>query len=335
VPTLDASEAKQAYRLMRRIRRFENRVRELVDKNEIPGVCHEYIGQEAVAVGVCAALGERDVITSTHRGHGHLIAKGGKVDRMLAELFGRRTGYNRGKGGSMHIADLSLGIYGANGIVGAGLPIAAGAAWESRAHDKGTVAVGFFGDGGANQGVVHETLNLAAIWKLPMLFVCENNQYAISASIKDMSSIQEISRRAEGYGMPGETVDGMDVEVVHDAAGRLIERARRGEGPALLECKTYRFVGHFTAETALGIKYRTDEEIETWRRRDPIATWRERLAERGVLSAAAADAMDQEIERELDAAIEHARASPWPEMDEALEHMYVESGPNLPARGWL
>ena len=150
MPTLELSEAIQAYRLMRRIRRFENRVRELVDKNDIPGVCHEYIGQEAVAVGVCLALGERDVITSTHRGHGHLIAKGGKVDRMLAELFGRSTGYNRGKGGSMHIADLSLGIYGANGIVGAGLPIAAGAAWESRVNQKGTVAVGFFGDGGAN-----------------------------------------------------------------------------------------------------------------------------------------------------------------------------------------
>ena len=176
---------------------------------------------------------------------------------------------------------------------------------------------------------------MAAIWKLPMLFVCENNQYAISASFKEMSSIQQVSRRADGYGMPGETVDGMDLDAVHEAAGRLIERARRGEGPALLECMTYRFVGHFTAETALGIKYRTDDEIETWQRRDPVAAWREKMAQAGVLDGAAADAIDQEVEQELDAAIDYARSSPWPELDEALEHMYVESGPNLPARGWL
>ncbi len=331
---LEGPRAITAYRRMRLIRRFEERVRELVNKNEIPGVCHEYIGQEATAVGVCLALRDQDVITSTHRGHGHIIAKGGDVRRMLAELFGKSTGYNRAKGGSMHIADLSLGIYGANGIVGAGLPIAAGAAWASRVRKTGIVAVPFFGDGGANQGVVHETMNMASIWKLPVVFVCENNQYAISASAKEMSSVENISSRAQAYSMPGETVDGMDVEAVHEAAARLVERARRGEGPALLECKTYRFVGHFTAEAALGLKYRPDEEVEQWKAKDPVTRWGKTLIERGIVTTEDLARIDGEIEALLDAGVQFARESPWPDRSEALDHMYVVSGPNAPVRGW-
>src|SRR5690606_529005 len=300
MPGLQGRQFLDAYRLMLRIRRFEERVREAVDANEIPGVCHEYIGQETVAVGVCMAVRPDDVIASTHRGHGHMIAKGGDARRMMAELFGKADGYNRGKGGSMHIADISLGIYGANGIVGAGLPIAAGAALASLRRGDGRVAVPFFGDGGSNQGVVHETRMLAAIVKLPVVFVCENNLYAISASIREMGSVQDIATRAAAYSMHGEAVDGMDVQAVHEAASRLIERARRGGGPSLLECKTYRLVGHFTAERALGLNYRPEEEVEQWRRRDPLTLCEKALTEASIATAAEIEAIGDEIGREIE-----------------------------------
>jgi acetoin:2,6-dichlorophenolindophenol oxidoreductase subunit alpha len=335
VRKLEGETAIKAYRLMKRIRRFDQTVYELVHKNEIPGVCHEYVGEEAVAVGVCLAMQPTDVITSTHRGHGHIIAKGGKTDRMLAELYGRATGYNHGKGGSMHITDLSLGIFGANGIVGAGVPIAAGAAWASKVNKTGVVAVPFFGDGGANEGVVHETMNMASIWKLPMVFVCENNLYAISACWREMGSVENISDRAAAYNMPGETVDGMDVEAVFEATARLVERARAGEGPALIECKTYRFVGHVSAETALGLKYRSDEEIAEWMARDPIPAWEQKLVERGVASKDDIARIDQEVEEEIAAGVEYARQSPWPDVSEALKHMYAKTEPNAPAKGWV
>jgi len=212
----------EMYGCMRLIRRFENKVVEMVNTNEIPGTTHEYVGQEAVAVGVCAALREADGITSTHRGHGHILAKGGDPRRVMAELFGRADGYNRGRGGSMHIADLALGIYGANGLVGAGTPIACGAALAAKREGRGRVVTSFFGDGAINQGVVHEAMNLAAIWKLPVVFVCENNSYAITASIRDMLAISRIADRAAAYGFPGEQVDGMDVLAVHAAAARAV-----------------------------------------------------------------------------------------------------------------
>lgn len=316
---------------MRLIRRFEERVVDLVNRDEIPGATHEYVGQEAVATGVCHALQPDDMITSTHRGHGHILAKGGDPSRMMAELMGKVTGYNRGRGGSMHIADLSLGIYGANGIVGAGAPIACGAAFAAKSRGTDQVAVAFFGDGAMNQGVVHEAMNLATIWTLPVVFVCENNGYAVSASIREMATVERLADRAAGYRMPAESVDGMDVLAVHGAATRAVTRARAGEGPTLLECMTYRFVGHYTAERALAIKYRSESEIEAWRKRDPLVTYPAGLQESGIGDTAQ---IDKEVEALLEAAIAFARHSPLPAPDEALEGMYAVLYPGLPARGW-
>ncbi|MCX6620375.1 MAG: thiamine pyrophosphate-dependent dehydrogenase E1 component subunit alpha [Acidobacteria bacterium] len=327
--------ARDMYHKMRLIRRFEERVVQLVNANEIAGTTHEYVGEEAVAVGICSALRGGDVITSTHRGHGHILAKGGEPRRMMAELFGRVTGYNRGKGGSMHIADLGLGIYGANGMVAGGVPIAAGAAFASRIRKSGVVAVAFFGDGGANQGVLHETMNLAGVWQLPMLFVCENNGYAVSTASSASTSGPGIAARAAGYGFPGEVVDGMDVQAVYDAAVRACDLARSGQGPSLLECRCYRFHGHFTAEKALQLKYRTNEEIDFWKARDPIPAWAARLEGDGILPSAEREQMDEAVEALLDEAVEFARSSPWPGPEEALEHMYAVRYPGLPSGGTL
>ena len=324
----------EMYRGMRLIRRFENAVVEMVNANEIPGTTHEYVGEEAVAVGVCAALRETDGITSTHRGHGHILAKGGDPRRVMAELFGRADGYNRGRGGSMHIADLALGIYGANGLVGAGTPIACGAALAAKLEGKQRVVASFFGDGATNQGVVHEAMNLAAIWKLPVLFVCENNGYAITASIRDMLAISRIADRAAAYGFPGEQVDGMDVLAVYAAAGQGVARARAGEGPSLIECVTYRYSGHFTTEHVLGLKYRPREEIEAWQAKDPLSTFPARLMTMGVLTAEQKDAIDADVEQRVEDAIAFSRQSPFPKADEALDGMYAVTYPNTPARGW-
>ena len=324
---------REAYRRMRLIRRFEERVIQLVNANEIAGTTHEYIGEEAIAVGVCSMLDQADVITSTHRGHGHIIAKGGDVKRMMAELFGRSTGYNRGKGGSMHIADLALGIYGANGIVAAGVPIAAGAAWASKIRKTGQVAVAFFGDGGANQGVLHETMNIASIWKLPIIFVCENNQYAVTTSCTYATAGPGISHRAAAYGFPGYLVDGMDVEQVMSRVLEAVDRARSGDGPSLLECKAYRFQGHFTAERALKLTYRLQDEIDLWREQDPIVQWARKLEERGVLLPEDRTAVDDSVEALLEEAVSFARSSEWPCADESFAHMYVTEYPGFPARG--
>ena len=333
-PDFDPAICCEAYFRMRLIRRFEERVIELVNANQIAGVTHEYIGEEAIAVGTCSMLGRDDVITSTHRGHGHIIAKGGEVRRMMAELFGRITGYNRGKGGSMHIADLSLGIYGANGIVAAGVPIAVGAAFAAKIRRTGAVAVAYFGDGGANQGVLHESMNLAGIWKLPVIFVCENNQYAVSTPSSYATAGPGISERAAGYGFPGHRVDGMDVEQVMLATRAALARARGGEGPSLLECRAYRFQGHFTAERALQLTYRTSEEIEYWRGLDPIARWARRLEESGILGPEERTKLDQDIELRLEEAVKYAGESAWPPGEEALTDMYVTTYPELPVRGY-
>jgi acetoin:2,6-dichlorophenolindophenol oxidoreductase subunit alpha len=304
------------YRTMLTIRRFEERVVELVNANEIAGVTHEYVGQEAVATGVCAALREDDVITSTHRGHGHLIAKGADVRRMTAELMGRVDGLNRGRGGSMHVADVSLGIYGANGIVAAGAPFAAGAAWSFSVARSDRVAVTFFGDGGANQGVLHETMNLAALWKLPLVFVCENNGYAVTLP-QAHSTAGSVVERAAAYGMAAEPVDGMDVEAVLDSTRAAVERARAGGGPTFLECRTYRFFGHHTAERTMKLTYRAEDEIERWRERDPVAAAGARL------DAGARDRIDAEVEALLDDAVAFARESPRPDPADALEFAYA------------
>lgn len=323
-------EALATYRALRLIRRFEERVVELVNANEIAGVTHECVGQEAVAVGVCGALRRDDVITSTHRGHGHVIAKGADVRRMMAELLGRTTGLNRARGGSMHIADLSLGIYGANGIVAGGVPFAAGAAWVARQEGSDRVAVAFFGDGAVNQGVLHETMNLAAIWTLPVVFVCENNGYAVTMPASRASAVP-IVERASSYGFPSVRVDGMDVAAVRAAATEALERARAGGGPTFLDCETYRFFGHHTAEHAMGLRYRTDEEVARWRARDPLVTW----PGQAKLSPADLAPVDAEVDQLLDEAVAFAREAPEPSPDEALSYMYATGeSPTFPMRGW-
>lgn len=329
---MDQTELVALYRTMRLIRRFEQRMEDLVNRDEVPGTTHEYIGQEAVATGVCHALLPEDMITSTHRGHGHILAKGGDTRRVTAELMGKITGCNRGRGGSMHIADLSLGIYGANGIVGAGVPIACGAAFAAKLMGNGRVAVAFFGDGGINQGVVHEAMNLAATWKLPVIFVCENNMYAATTPLRETVAVERLADRASSYGMPGVSVDGMDVLAVYEATVRAVKRARTGQGPTLLECTTYRFGGHFSAEKFRGLKYRSDDEIADWRRRDPLVTYRAWLLREGLCDPASVDA---DVEAILDDAVAFARKSALPAPEEALEGMYAVTYPGLPARGWL
>jgi pyruvate dehydrogenase E1 component alpha subunit len=309
--------SESLYRTMRTIRRFEERVVDLVNANEIAGVTHEYVGQEAVATGVCAALRPDDIVTSTHRGHGHLIAKGADVRRMMAELLGRVDGLNRGRGGSMHAADFAIGIFGANGIVGAGAPHAAGAAWAFQADGTDRVAVAFFGDGAVNQGIVMETLNLASIWGLPLLLVCENNGYAVTMPA-ERATAGSIVGRAAAFGLAVESVDGMDVEAVVAASERAVARARGGEGPSFLECRTYRFVGHHTAERTMKLGYRTEEEIERWRERDPVELTGSKL------DPAVRAGIDEQVEALLDEAVEFARRSPRPDPDEALELVYAD-----------
>jgi acetoin:2,6-dichlorophenolindophenol oxidoreductase subunit alpha len=330
---IDPVRCKEIYRAMQLIRQFELRVITLVNDNEIAGTTHEYIGEEAIAVGICNSLRPTDVITSTHRGHGHILAKGGDPKRMMAELLGRETGYNRGKGGSMHIADLSLGIYGANGIVAAGAPIAAGAAWAAKIRKTDVIAVSFFGDGAVNQGVLHETMNLAAAFKLSMIFVCENNQYAVSTPVSYSTAGPGIAERAAAYGFPGLRVDGMDVAAVAEAAQYAVERARSGNGCTLLECKAYRFHGHFTAERALGLKYRPPSEIDEWRLRDPIVLWAKRLEDAHILAPEERASLDKSIDAILDEAVEYARSSRWPEAHEALEDMYATARAGVPEKG--
>ncbi len=313
----------QLYRTMLRIRRFEEKLIDLKARGSIPGVLHLYIGEEATATGACAALRPDDYITSTHRGHGHCIAKGGDISRMIAELFGRSTGYCCGKGGSMHIANINLGILGANGIVAAGMPIAGGAALSIKMRGTEQVAVCFFGDGAANQGAFHESLNMAAIWKLPVIFVCENNQYAISVAQSRSSSIRDIYLRKDSYGMHGCMVDGNDVMAVYDAVQEAAQRARLGKGPALIECKTYRWRGHYEGEADRTYTYRNDEEIEEWKKRCPIERFRKKLLEEGIFGEDDFEGMELEIQKEIEEAIQFAENSPFPEPEEALTGLYA------------
>jgi pyruvate dehydrogenase E1 component alpha subunit len=311
------------FRTMLRIRRFEERLIDLKARGLIPGVLHLYIGEEATATGTCAALRQDDYITSTHRGHGHCIAKGGDISRMMAELYGRSTGYCRGKGGSMHIADINLGILGANGIVSAGMPIAGGAALSVKMRGTKQVVVCFFGDGAANQGAFHESLNMAAVWKLPIVYVCENNQYAISTAQSRSASVRDISVRKDAYGMHGCMVDGNDVIAVYEAARRAVELARSGEGPTLMECKTYRWRGHYEGEADRMYAYRKDEEIEEWKKRCPIDRYRRKLLREGILGKEDFDKIEGEIQREIEEAIQFAQSSPLPNPEDALTGLYV------------
>jgi pyruvate dehydrogenase E1 component alpha subunit len=308
------------YERMLKIRHFENRVKELFAAGEMPGFVHLYIGQEAVAVGACAALGADDTITSTHRGHGHIIAKGAEPKYMMAELYGKATGYNKGKGGSQHIAWPGLGILGANGIVGAGIPIATGAAMSARLRKSGQVTIAFFGDGASNEGSFHEALNIASAFNLPVVYVCENNLYAVGTRQSRVRKTEDIADRAAGYSMPGLVVDGNDVIAVYEAAKAAVDRARAGGGPTLIECKTYRWRTHFEGEPDT---YRPPEEVEAWMKRDPIPRYRQLLIEQGVVSAREADEIERRIVRELDEAVEFARQSPLPAPESALEDLWA------------
>lgn len=311
--------ALELYRRMTLIREFELRVAALFAAGELPGFVHLYLGQEAVAVGVCAALRDSDYITSTHRGHGHLLAKGGDPRRMMAELYGKATGYCKGKGGSMHIADPAIGILGANGIVGAGIPIATGAALTARLRHTDGVAVAFFGEGASNEGTFHESLNLAAARRLPAIFVCENNLYGVSTFIGRVTGNQEIADRAAGYGIPGIQVDGNDVAAVHAVASTAVARARAGEGPTLIEAKTYRWKTHFEGEPDT---YRPPEEVADWKRRDPIPRFAERLIQDGV-SQASLGTIEEEVRVRVAEAVEFGRQGPHPEPSDALIDVYA------------
>lgn len=301
-------------------RYFDEKVNDLYAEGKVHGTAHFYVGQESVAVGAISALEEGDVITSTHRGHGHAIAFGLDVDRMAAELLGQATGYCHGKGGSMHIADVKAGMLGANGIVGGSMGIACGAAWAFRRRGQSNAAICFFGEGASNEGIFHETLNMAAIWKLPVIFLCENNQYGMSMSVKRATAVENISDRAAAYGMPGVTVSGSDVDRVREATLEALERARAGEGPTLLEAITYRYLGHSKSDANL---YRTREEISTWRKRDPIARFAQVLEEEGALSEEAFRELDEETKTRIEEAFERAAAEPDPEPHTALEDVYA------------
>lgn len=310
------------YERMVLIRTFEERLRHLVKTGVPVGAVHFYIGQEAVAAGVCGALEPRDWIASTHRGHGHCIAKGVDVRPMMAELYGKVTGTNRGKGGSMHVTDVRRGMLGVNPIVGAGVAHAVGAGLSSRVRKAGEVAVAFFGDGGASIGGVHESMNLAAVWDLPVVFVCENNGYAQATPVEYAVPVEDIADRAAAYGMPGRVVDGQDVLAVYEAAREAVDRARAGGGPSLLECKTYRYFGHHQSDDTL--RYRTEEEERAWRDRDCLEQFRAYLLEHQALAPDELERIEAEAEAALDEAVAFAEESPLPEPAELYRHVYVE-----------
>lgn len=298
------------YRLMLTIRIFEETVEDLFSKGKIGGTTHPAAGQEAVAVGACAALEKGDYVTSTHRGHGHMIARGGDPDRIMAELYGKETGYSRGRGGSQLMADLSLGFLGSNGITGGGLPTATGAALSSKLLKQGRVALCFFGDGASNQGTFHESLNLASLWKLPVVYVCENNLYAMSTPVAQAVTVPDIAVRASSYGMPGRVLDGNDVLAVREAVAEAAARARRGEGPSLLECKTYRFSGHSRGDPR---RYRTPEEEAAWREKDPLLRTKGELKRLMKWTEKDDRALRSGVKKAVAAAVKFARASPWPD----------------------
>lgn len=314
---------REMLRSMLLIRRFEEKVSELFASARIYGHIHLYLGQEASGVGVCANLTGEDYVVSNHRGHGHALAKGAAPRRVMAELFGRKTGVCKGKGGSMHVADFSKGIVGANGIVGGGLPIGTGAALACQILKNGRVTVVFFGDGAANQGTFHESANLAVVWNLPVIFICENNGYAITTPSGWSIAGGDMVKRAAGYGMPGVSVDGNDAVAVYRAAREAVERAQSGGGPSLIECKTYRHHGHSEGEEGLGWKYRSPEEIDAWLKRDPILLLKDRLLETGALTAESYQKMEDEVADIIKESVQFAEASPEPELEDTMTDIFA------------
>ena len=319
---LSAAEARRVLFQLTLIRAFEERVLKLVSDGSIRGTTHPYVGQEAVAVGTCLALRQDDWIVSTHRGHGHLLAKGGDPKRLMAELFGKATGYGGGKGGTQHMADFAVGHLGSNGITGGGIPIGTGAALSAQMRGTDQVVAIFFGDGAANQGTFHESLNLAGLWRLPAVYVCENNGYAMSTSVRDACAIEHIAERAAAYGMPGVQVDGMDALAVASALRTAVQRARSGRGPTLIECKTYRFLGHSKSDQRV---YRSRDEEAAWRERDPIAQLRAALLKEKLASGAELDIIARDALAVVDAAVEFAVRSPFPDPRAAREGVFASA----------
>jgi pyruvate dehydrogenase E1 component alpha subunit len=311
------------YFTMTKIRDFENAITDVYSRGLMNGLAHLYIGEEAIATGVCSNLSSQDYAVSTHRGHGHLIAQGADLKKMMAEVLGRKTGYCKGKGGSMHIMDISKGILGANGIVGAGIPMATGAAYSAKYRGTDQVVVSFFGDGASNQGTFHESINMAAAWKLPVVYVCENNLFGISVDLRKVTGNPNIADRAFGYGIPGVAVDGNDVLEIYRVTYTAFVRARKGEGPTLIECKTYRQKGHHIGDP--GTVYRLEEEKDVWIKRDPIKTFRERLIKEKIVSEKEIENLEKESRKLIEGAVQFAENSPFPEPEEAYQDLFYET----------
>jgi acetoin:2,6-dichlorophenolindophenol oxidoreductase subunit alpha len=318
--SLPQGSALELLEQMYLLRAFDERVSELCRRKKLPGLIHLGVGEEAVAVGTCAALKPNDKVTSTHRAHGHFLAKGGDPGAFMAELYGKITGCCRGKGGSMHLTDLDVGFLGANGVVGAGLPIAVGSALGQRILGQDFVTVCFFGDGANNQGTFHESLNLAAVWDLPIVFVCENNEYGISLNVRDQQKLEHVADRAASYGMPGRIVDGNNVVAVLKSVSEAVDAARNGQGPALIECKTYRTIGHYEGDSQ---SYRPKEEIEAWRRKDPIVRMEVALKDASLASDDDFVRLRAKIEKLCDEAQAFAEASEFPPPEAALQDVFA------------
>lgn len=317
----------EMYRRMVRIRRFEENVVEMVASGEIPGAAHTSIGQEGEIVGACAALRTDDYMVGNHRSHGHPIGKGAQLKGLMAELLGKRTGVNRGKSGSMHLADFSIGSVGETSILGSGIPVAAGAALGAKMQGSDRVCLCFFGDGASNEGAVHEGLNLAAVWKLPVIYLCENNGYAVTVPAEKTVAVRDIAERAKAYDIPGVTVDGQDAIAVFEVVSEAVKRARAGQGPSLVEAKTYRFRHHAEGPLFDNLQYRTDEELMRWKGRDPLVILRTRLLESSILNEDEIAQIEQNAQEDVQAAIAFARESAYPDPEEAFEGLYVHPIP--------
>jgi pyruvate dehydrogenase E1 component alpha subunit len=324
--SLTNDELVEMYRRMLRIRTFDDEACDQQRQGRVPAALHTSTGQEAAVVGACAALRADDYLTGNHRSHGHPIAKGAELPPLMAELLGKRTGVCKGRGGSMHLADFAVGSLGESGIVGAGIPVATGAGLSAQVRGSGQVVICFFGDGASNQGTFHESLNMAAVWKLPVIYFCENNGYAATTPAKDTTSVENIAARAVGYGIPGVVVDGQDAVAVHEVTSAAVAKARAGLGPSLVEAKTYRYNEHAEGVGIPSI-YRTAEEIEEWKRRDPIQIHRQRLVSGGVLTDARATEIEEEVRAELLAAVEFALESEFPDPAEAFDGLYANPLP--------
>ena len=319
---LSKEKLLKMYQDMLKIRYFENKITDVYSKGLMPGLAHLYIGEEAIAVGVCANLNERDFATSTHRGHGHVIAQGCDLKRMMAEVLGKEDGYCKGKGGTMHIADFNKGILGANGIVGAGIPIATGSGYSAKVRGTDQVTVAFFGDAASNQGTFHESINMAAAWKLPVVYVCENNLYGISVDIRKVTNTKDMATRALAYDIPGIVVDGNDVLEVYRVTKEAVKRARRGEGPSLIECKTYRWKGHHLGDP--GRIYRLERETKEWMERCPIKTYKERLLNESISTEKEITIIEDNVKKMVEEATNFAIKSPYPKEEEAFEDLFTE-----------